>query len=234
MTAIVYILMTVVMAFFLTISSADLIEASTKPVFHDSEHGSIKLDHGQYLKPKYVHEPIQLHVSGDIEDYQRSASTHLLITLPSGDVVENVIRPTRDGEFDFTSQITSNHASGQYEIHIAHKEMTLGPAMFSVVMGIENQNEMKSQNIPDWIKNNAGWWSQGIIGDNDFVEGVQYMINRSIIKVTPIPIGTETGSNEIPDWIKNNAGWWSQGQITNNDFLKGIQYLVEQGIIKLA
>ena len=26
--------------------------------------------------------------------------------------------------------------------------------------------------IPDWIKNNAGWWSDGQIDDNSFVSGI--------------------------------------------------------------
>ena len=28
-----------------------------------------------------------------------------------------------------------------------------------------------SQPIPAWIKNNAGWWADGSIGDKDFVSG---------------------------------------------------------------
>jgi len=181
MAIMIYLLVTVVMVFFLTLSSADFIEASTKPVFYDSEHGSIKLDHGQYLKPKYVHEPIQLHMSGEIEDYQRSVSTQLTITSPSGDVIENAIRPTKDGEFDFISQITSNHASGQYEISIIHKEVTIGPAVFKIVVGTENK--IKIQSIPFWVKNNAGWWSQGQIGNNEFLKGIQFLVEQGIIKL---------------------------------------------------
>ena len=37
--------------------------------------------------------------------------------------------------------------------------------------------------IPDWIKNNAGWWSQGLIGDSDFVSGIQYLITNGIMQV---------------------------------------------------
>ena len=27
--------------------------------------------------------------------------------------------------------------------------------------------------IPDWIKNNAGWWADGLIDDDSFVSGMQ-------------------------------------------------------------
>ena len=38
--------------------------------------------------------------------------------------------------------------------------------------------------IPDWIKNNAGWWANGDIGDNDFVQGIQFLIKEGIMKIT--------------------------------------------------
>ncbi|MEW6043055.1 MAG: hypothetical protein AB1608_02220 [Thermoproteota archaeon] len=35
--------------------------------------------------------------------------------------------------------------------------------------------------IPAWIKQNAAWWSDGIITDADFTAGVEYMVNQKII-----------------------------------------------------
>ncbi len=90
------------------------------------------------------------------------------------------------------------------------------------------------QKIPEWIKNNAGWWANDQIGDSDFVQGIQYLIKNGIMKIPSTTPGLGTGSNEIPAWIKNNAGWWSKGQISDNDFVQGIQYLIKNGIIKLA
>jgi len=37
--------------------------------------------------------------------------------------------------------------------------------------------------VPSWIKNNAGWWGQGLITDADFVGGLEYMIKIGIIKI---------------------------------------------------
>ena len=39
--------------------------------------------------------------------------------------------------------------------------------------------ELKSQSIPKWIKNNAAWWSEQQIGDSDFVSGIEYLIKNS-------------------------------------------------------
>ncbi|MDH3312202.1 MAG: hypothetical protein OEM28_03525 [Nitrosopumilus sp.] len=40
-----------------------------------------------------------------------------------------------------------------------------------------------SQEIPAWIKNNADWWSQGLISDGDFLKGIQFMVENGIITV---------------------------------------------------
>jgi hypothetical protein len=37
--------------------------------------------------------------------------------------------------------------------------------------------------IPRWIRNNADWWSQGLISDNDFVQGIQWLIQNGIMRI---------------------------------------------------
>lgn len=37
--------------------------------------------------------------------------------------------------------------------------------------------------IPSWIKNNAGWWADGTIDDNSFVQGIEYLISNGIIHI---------------------------------------------------
>jgi len=86
--------------------------------------------------------------------------------------------------------------------------------------------------LPDWIKNNAGWWADGSISDMDFVLAIQYLINEGIMTIPPSSTGI-THSQEIPDWIKNNAGWWADGSISDMDFVSGIQHLITNGVIKV-
>jgi len=47
----------------------------------------------------------------------------------------------------------------------------------------DSSQAVLSQQIPSWVKNNAGWWADGSIGDEDFVKAIQYLINSGIIKV---------------------------------------------------
>ena len=99
---------------------------------------------------------------------------------------------------------------------------------------ISTVSEPVKEIVPSWIKNNAKWWSEGQIGDSDFVSGIQFMIKEKIINIPDLPEqASETAEEKVPDWIKTNAGWWADGQISEDDFVNGIKYLVEQGIIKV-
>ena len=91
---------------------------------------------------------------------------------------------------------------------------------------------LEERTIPYWIKNNAGWWSDDKISDNDFIAGIEYLIKNKIISLSSQNIN-ENSSDVIPAWIKNNAGWWSAGKISDGDFLSGIKYLIENSIIKV-
>ena len=79
--------------------------------------------------------------------------------------------------------------------------------------------------IPDWIKNNAGWWADGTIDDNSFVQGIQFLIKENIMKIPKTTQGVGGGSNEIPSWIKNNAGWWADGTIDDDSFIQGLSLI---------
>jgi hypothetical protein len=93
--------------------------------------------------------------------------------------------------------------------------------------------QLQSQTIPIWIKNNAAWWSEQQIGDSDFVEGIQYLIKNGIINVPGVKVTTDSNSLEIPEWIQNNAAWWAESLITDDDFIQAMQWLVANGVIQI-
>ena len=87
--------------------------------------------------------------------------------------------------------------------------------------------------VPNWVKNNARWWSSDLITDSDFLGGITYLINEGILIVPNLPESETSSSQKVPLWVKSTARWWADGQIDENEFLKGIQFLVENGIIKV-
>ncbi len=46
------------------------------------------------------------------------------------------------------------------------------------------EQELSSAKIPDWVKNNAGWWADGLIDDNSFVQGIQFLIKEGLMKIS--------------------------------------------------
>ena len=41
----------------------------------------------------------------------------------------------------------------------------------------------KNRTVPEWIKNNAEWWSQGLISNDEYLDAIQYLIQKGIIQV---------------------------------------------------
>jgi len=113
---------------------------------------------------------------------------------------------------------------------ILFQPIPLETVSFEVTVGDVRQTKSA---IPDWIKNNAGWWADGTITDSDFITGIQYLIQQDILSVPQTSV-SDSQDKEIPDWIKNNAGWWAQGLISDDDFLNGIQYLIGIGLISVT
>ena len=60
---------------------------------------------------------------------------------------------------------------------LAHLEF---PLLVDRITTTENQYF-----IPNWVKNNAGWWSDGQIPDSAFVQGIQFLIKDGNIVVPP-------------------------------------------------
>ena len=98
-----------------------------------------------------------------------------------------------------------------------------------VINRVTNQNDIS---IPDWIRNNALWWSDEQIDDNTFIQGIEYLIKNDII-IIPQTQQETTETKEIPPWIRNNAEWWVDGQIDDETFVQGLEFLIKKGIIRV-
>ncbi len=107
---------------------------------------------------------------------------------------------------------------------------------------IPNSFAQEETQIPNWIKDVAGWWAANEISEKEFVAGVEYLINNNIIIIPFLPCGgaaavaTSDPTLEVklvPNWVKNNAGWWATDQISDEVFINAIQYLIQKGILQV-
>ena len=97
----------------------------------------------------------------------------------------------------------------------------IGSNEIIVVEEEDGEDVITGLNIPDWIRNNAKWWAENSITDDDYISGIQFLIQNEIIRIENIPEplptipatpGMEENTDyEIPDWIKHIAGWWAEG-----------------------
>ena len=85
--------------------------------------------------------------------------------------------------------------------------------------------------LPNWIKNNAKYWSSDLMTNSEFIKGIEYLVEEGFIIVPGTAISTS--GQDLPNWIKNNAKWWTSNQISDEDFVKSIQYLLKKGIIRI-
>ena len=90
-----------------------------------------------------------------------------------------------------------------------------------------------NERAPEWIKTNAGWWSDGKIEDSEFILGIEFLINENIIVIQNVPTHGINENGVVPDWFRNNASWWALDLITEDDFINAVKFLIEKGVIKV-
>ena len=96
--------------------------------------------------------------------------------------------------------------------------------------------------VPEWVKNSAGWWADGMITDSDFVNGIGFLIDTGVIDIGPAGAGAAPeragqppaggAEAQVPGWVKMSAGWWADGMISEAEFVRGMEFLVSEGVIR--
>ena len=94
----------------------------------------------------------------------------------------------------------------------------------SILVSTPYSSAQEVAQIPNWIKNVSGWWANDEISEQEFLSGIEYLINNNIITISSIPcsvFGTSS-SEAVPNWLKNTAGWWSEDLIEDIEFVNGL------------
>ena len=150
-----------------------------------------------------------------------TGESYIGILANNGIAQESIFIPS-DGQYKMKLILTGQNSQNFEEFFVSQLDFDISDS---------DVKEKKSGKIPSWIKNNAGWWSEGAIDEDSFLQGIQFLIKEGIITIPSIDETTESQSGEIPSWIKNNAGWWSEGLVSDSDFILGIQFLISSGVL---
>jgi peptidoglycan/xylan/chitin deacetylase (PgdA/CDA1 family) len=118
---------------------------------------------------------------------------------------------------EFSTIINGTYTNDVNEFQISELEKLIEKIQENNIniVTISEINSNSESIVPEWIKNNAGWWAEGAINDETFVQGIEFLVKEKIILVSE---ESQTGSNEkiVPEWIKNNAGWWAEDICSRN------------------
>ena len=99
--------------------------------------------------------------------------------------------------------------------------MTMIGTIFSISISAQQDYD-----IPDWVKNTAGWWADDQIDDASFVNGIKFLIENDIMEIEttdstiyseypdkgdfyltykPNPNSPYTGEDTAIVWLKNSG-----------------------------
>ena len=174
--------------------------------------------------------------TGNVNKYDEDRSLRITIFDSSKNLISTKKTPVDTyGKFSYTVDLNEKFSDGKFIVksQYGNSKSTVNTSSFLIVSGTPSTME-SSNEIPVWIKNNAGWWADGSIDDSSFVQGIQFLVQEGFMRIPVTQQGDSAGSNEIPVWIKNNAGWWADGSIDDSSFVQGIQFLVQEGFMKIS
>jgi len=174
--------------------------------------------------------------SGTVNKYDEDRNLRISIFDSGNNFIVTQKTPVNaDGTFLHSITLNEKFSDGKFLVKAQYGTSKATVKIISfVVQSSEGVSISQNNKIPDWIKNNAGWWAEGGIDDDSFVQGIQFLIKEGIMQIPPTSQGSSGGSNEIPVWIKNNAGWWADGAIDDESFVGGIQFLIKEGLMKIS
>jgi len=209
---------------------------------HDYTHLSSVTENGQFRifvswEPENLKSNSQAKIFFDITDIflkNKPVTTNYEFSMTQNDRVifeQNGISSDIKAKHNILEFMIPDDISGIVNLNFKNLDNNhLAKTTIPIIINrIINQDEIS---IPNWIKNNAGWWSEDQIDDNTFTQGIEYMIKNKII-IIPQTQQEYSDSKEIPNWIKNNAGWWAEDQIDDKTFVQGLEFLIKKGILHI-
>jgi hypothetical protein len=178
--------------------------------------------------------------SGSVNKYDEDRSLRISIFDSKNNLIDTQKTPVKtDVTFSHTVMLDEEFSEGKFTVKAQYGSSKATVKIISFEIHSDDGISLElatstDANIPDWVKNNAGWWAEGQIDDNSFVQGIQFMIKEGLMKIPSTEQGSGSQDNKIPDWVKNNAGWWATDQIDDNSFVQGIQFMIKEGLMKIS
>jgi len=124
--------------------------------------------------------------TGTVNKYDEDRSLRITIFDSSKNLISTKKTPVDAyGKFSYTVELNEKFSDGKFIVksQYGNSKSTVNTSSFLIVSGTPSTME-SSNEIPVWIKNNAGWWADGSIDDSSFVLGIQFLVQEGFMKIT--------------------------------------------------
>ncbi|HXV66888.1 MAG TPA: peptidase [Nitrosopumilaceae archaeon] len=179
------------------------------------------LNFKKFIIPEY-RKTTDVILSGKVNNYNQGTTIDITLFGPDLSSEKFTAFATKNGEFRGVFTLHDYSLPGNYKLSVSYQGIHIGDEEFQVSKYL----------VPDWIKNNARWWSSDQISDSEFIRGIQHLIDKKII-VIQNSVKSQNAVGDVPIWIKNTAKWWSQDIVSDDEFVAAIEFFVKNGIIRL-
>lgn len=195
--------------------------SATKPDSSLIGENLASLNSKKFVIPEYK-KTTDVILSGKVNNYKQGTTLDIILIGPDLSSEKFSVFATKNGEYKVVFTLYDYSLLGNYKVIVNYLDSHIGDEVFHVSKFL----------VPEWIKNNARWWSSDQISDAEFISGIQHLIKENIIVIPDSVKSQYTGQN-IPLWIKNTAEWWSQDIVSNDEFVAALEFFIKNGIIRL-
>ena len=94
-----------------------------------------------------------------------------------------ILREYTTATFDSSIDLNPNWKEGVWNVSCNWLDEELFTSTFEIIHSDQPTGyfDYKKTKVPSWVKNNAGWWAQGLIDDDAFAQGIEFLIKEGII-----------------------------------------------------
>ena len=137
--------------------------------------------------------------TGSVNKYDEDRSLRISVFDFSKNLIITKKTPVDTyGKFSYTVELNEKFSDGKYIVksQYGNSKSTVNLSFFMITVGNSSAITLNISEIPVWIKNNAGWWADGSIDDDSFVQGIQFLVQEGFMKIPVTQQGSGTSSNE--------------------------------------
>jgi len=138
-------------------------------------------------KNSYNHGDI-ISISGNIDNFEDNSISLYITDSENIKIWDEAVLIKDNGDFSTLVIAGGNNwaVNGAYILTATHYDY-LARSFFLFELESEIEIPEPRKQVPEWIKNNAEWWSQGEINDDTFVSGIQYLMKEKIVDIPDLP-----------------------------------------------